>query len=76
MDIEITEQEQGCIIEILTEKKAALAAYFNGEERIYLPEKASSDTTYYIEETDALVPTENGYKLQTHERPEKIELIN
>ncbi|WP_414837625.1 hypothetical protein ACK3SF_05135 [Candidatus Nanosalina sp. VS9-1] len=76
MDIEITEQEHGCLIEISTQKKAALAAYFNGEERIYLPEKASSDTTYYIEETDALTSTENGYVLKTDQRPEKIQLIN
>ncbi len=76
MSIQITEEDGTYLIQIQTEEKAALAAYFNGEERIYLPEASGSNTTYYTETTEALTPTENGYTLRTERKPEKLWIIN
>lgn len=75
MSIQITEEDSTYLINIQTDEKAALAAYFNGEERIYLPEASSSNTTYYTETTEALTPTEDGYILRTDKKPDKVELL-
>ena len=76
MPIKIQEKENGVKIHVKTEKKAALAVYRDGEERIYLPTEASADNTYYIENTDALTPVKDGYVIKLEERPEKTVLLD
>lgn len=76
MTIKIQEKENGVKIYVKTEKKVALAVYNNGEERIYLPTEASSDSTYYVENKDTLTPTEQGYTIKIEEKPEKAVLLD
>lgn len=50
--------------EIFVEVDTEIAVVVNSEEeRIYLPESEVSDTTYYVEDVDSLVETENGYRV-------------
>lgn len=76
MDIRIDEHEETTLVSIETEVKVALAVHTDGEERIYLPTQASSDTTYYVENTESLNPTEKGYSIRLEEKPEKIEILD
>lgn len=76
MSIEITEKNDKYILNIRTDTKTALIAYFNGRERIYLPEASGSDSTYYVEKTDSLIKTDNGYRIVTDKKPDRTTLIN
>lgn len=76
MEIKIQERKDDFLIEIQSEETLALAVYTEGQERIYLPQKGVSDSTYYVERSEALIETDKGYELRLDERPQDIEIIN
>lgn len=61
MEYNISSEEDGTRIEVITDNKAAVAVKSEGEERIYLPLEETENSTYYVDEPSRLVPTENGY---------------
>jgi len=76
MDFKISEEGENTVIRIPAEKEIAVAVHIDGQERIFLPKEASSDSTYYVERTKSLIKTENGFKISFNQRPEKVEILN
>ncbi|MBC5792759.1 MAG: hypothetical protein H8Z69_01845 [Nanohaloarchaea archaeon] len=62
MEIQTREVEEGTEINVRTNDEIAVVVNTD-EERIYLPEARGSDSTYYVEEVESLVETEDGYKV-------------
>ncbi len=62
MNIQTRPVEEGTEISVKTDNEIAVVVN-DGEERIYLPEARGSDSTYYVEEVESLLETENGYKV-------------
>lgn len=76
METRITEKENGYLIEVKTPEEVAIAVQSNNGERIYLPGKGGSDSTYYNEDPTFLTQKENGYAVLHGERPHNVEIIN
>ncbi|MFB6180306.1 MAG: hypothetical protein ABEJ93_00350 [Candidatus Nanohalobium sp.] len=76
MKPEIQEKEEGYLITLKAKEELALAVQSSSGERIYLPGEGGTDSTYYNENPQYLVETEQGYQVLHSERPEKIEVIN
>lgn len=76
MEYKLTSEEEGTRIEVITDKKAAVAVRSNGEERIYLPLKETESSTYYVDEPSRLFSTENGYTVIHPGRVSKVEVFS
>jgi len=74
--LKICEKENCFLIEVDTDEEVAIAVYTEETERIYLPTEASSDSTYYVERSEALVETDSGYRLKIDERPHDVKVLN
>jgi len=76
VEVQISEKENGYLVQIETEKKIALAIQSDQGERIYLPGQGGSDSTYYNEDPNYLTETENGYAVIHSEKPQNLEVIS
>ena len=76
MNIKTRKKEDFFLIEVDTDEEVAIAVYTEESERIYLPTEASSDSTYYVETSEALVETDSGYRLKIDERPQDVKVLN
>lgn len=76
MDIETREVEKGVEIYVETDQRVALVVETGEEERIYLPEPPGSNSSYYVENTQGLAKTENGYQVLHTGNLDSISVIN
>lgn len=74
MEVETREVENGVEIEVKTDEKVAVVVK-GDEERIYLPGREGSDSTYYAESTSGLIETEEGYKAVHNGKVDDIEVL-
>ncbi len=74
MELETREVENGTEISVKTDEKVAVVVK-GDEERIYLPGREGSDSTYYAESTSGLVETEEGYRTVHRGEIDDIEVL-
>lgn len=76
MEYNLSSEEEGTRIEVITDKKAAVAVRANGEERIYLPLEQTESSTYYVDEPSQLFPTEKGYTVIHPGKVSEVEVFS
>jgi len=76
VDVETQETEKGTEIKVRTSKEIVLVVKGPETERIYLPGSAGSDSSYYVEKTEALEKTTEGYGVVHTGSIEKIEVLS
>jgi hypothetical protein len=70
------ETEQGTEIQVRAENEVALVVREGDDERIFLPPFNAEQDTYYVEPTDEVVETEEGYRIVYPGEPTSIELFS
>jgi hypothetical protein len=73
---EVIEEENGSRVRIRSERRVAVVVRGEGEERIYLPETDSESSTYYLEEYQGLVETEEGYAVFHTGKVSEVEVFS
>jgi hypothetical protein len=68
--------EEGTEITVEAENEIALVVREGDEERIFLPPFNTQQNTYYIEPTDEIVETKEGYKIVYPGEPTSIQLFS
>lgn len=63
MEVKTIERENGTLIEIRSEKPAAVVVESGDAERIFLPPAEFELSTYYIEKPETLIKTNKGYSV-------------
>lgn len=63
MEVKTIDRNEGTVIEVRSEKPAAVIIESEGDERIFLPPADHESSTYYIEKPETMVKTDKGYSV-------------